>query len=90
MDPVTIVTIATSLFGAWQSWRAKKYKDATNVLIDSVEAAAWSNNPKHEVAIRTAGKMAGTVINSLLEKKQLRKRKTAIRVDSKNKAKALP
>jgi hypothetical protein len=90
MDPVTIVTIATTLFGAWQSWQAKKYKDATSVLIDSVEAAAVSNNPKHEVAIRAVGKIAGGVIDSMLEKKSLRKRKAASKADSIARAKLLP
>lgn len=78
MDPITAISILTTLFGAWQSWRAAKYKSATGVLVDAVEAGAISNNPKHEVAIRAVGKLAGMVIDDVLDKKKLRKNKALV------------
>ena len=75
MDPITVCTIITTLATVWQTYRAAKYKDAAKTLIDGVEAAVVSNNPKHEIAIRAAGKVAGSVIDALLDEKKLRKRK---------------
>lgn len=75
MDPLTLISIGSALYGVWQQVRARKYKAATHELVAAVETASANGmNPKVAVAARTVGTLAGRVIDDVLDAKALRRK----------------
>lgn len=70
----TGILLITNLFTALKN---RNYKHALHSVVEAVEYAAVNEtNPKRAVTMRTAGTVAGAVVDSVLRKRGLYRQKT--------------
>lgn len=75
MDPVTIVAGLSLLWNIYQSVKKKQYKKALDGVVMGVEIAEQNGmQPKAAIALRTAGTVAGVVLDKVLQEKGLKDR----------------